>query len=152
MNKTKQISTHGFLYDEASTAHELLPQLFPALVWNVISRNHEPLPRGHVISNLVHFSVDQPPLRLLVDLPHCPARWLRPPPGVLRWTGIGPREPELENYGTKTRVRVRESPWEMEHGEGWGYSRITLKTAIKESNNLPGKWLVHRLWGRNGDP
>ena len=63
------MSTDHFLDDETGAAHELFAELLAALVGDIVSGDHEPLSRGHVLANLVHLAVHRPPLRLVVCLP-----------------------------------------------------------------------------------
>ena len=58
--------TDRFLEDEAGPSHELLAELLPAPVREVLAGNKEALTRRHVLADLVHFSVDDPPLRLIL--------------------------------------------------------------------------------------
>jgi hypothetical protein len=51
-----------FFKNETSSSHELLTELFPALIGDIVSRDCETLTQRYVISDLVHLSVDDPPL------------------------------------------------------------------------------------------
>ncbi|CAB4321460.1 unnamed protein product [Prunus armeniaca] len=79
---------------EASAAHELLS----TLVGDVISGNDEPLMWRHVITDLVDFAVDYPPLGLLLRLPHSQGRRLVPLPAPGR-AGLSPDPPYLADGG-----------------------------------------------------
>lgn len=57
--------TDRFFEDEASAAHELLAELLAAPVGDIVSGDGESLAERDVIADLVHLSVDDPPLRLL---------------------------------------------------------------------------------------
>ncbi|CAL8177809.1 unnamed protein product [Prunus armeniaca] len=75
-------------------AHELLS----TLVGDVISGNDEPLMWRHVITDLVDFAVDYPPLGLLLRLPHSQGRRLVPLPAPGR-AGLSPDPPYLADGG-----------------------------------------------------
>lgn len=85
-----------FLEDEASAAHELVTELLAALVGNIVPGNDKPLTWRHVIADLVDFAVNDPPLGLLLLLPHGQGGRLVAAP---RWAGLGPSPPELGGGG-----------------------------------------------------
>ena len=77
-------------------------ELLAAFVGDVVSGDDEALARWHVVSNLVHFSVDDPPLGLVfAGLRHGNGTRFGPPPGLGR---LRPCEPELLGGDTQPRV------------------------------------------------
>lgn len=97
-----------FLEDKSSAAHELIPQLLTATVGDVVPRNDEAFPWRHVISDLVHLSVEYPPLRLLLRFPESQRRLLWPTPG-----GGG------ESGETETFWQQAVPFHQGQHSEGW---------------------------------
>jgi len=55
-------SSYRIFENETSTTHELLTELLTTFVRDIIPRNYEPLSQRDIFTDLVHLSVDNPPL------------------------------------------------------------------------------------------
>lgn len=88
-----------FFEDEASAAHELIAKLLATPVGDVFSGNNEAFSRRDVISDLVHFSIDDPPLGFVLGAfieQGGGAQFGPPTAGRGRRLGTGSNIPECE--------------------------------------------------------
>lgn len=89
-----------FLNNEASAAHELFPELLTTLVRDVVSGDDEALTWGHMIADLMHLAVHDPPLRYVSGFVEGEPR-TRGLGAPLGGSGVGSSEAELVGGGAE---------------------------------------------------